>query len=232
MDLNEMIFISVDDHVVEPPDMFDGRLPAKYADQAPKVVRTDAGDDVWVFDGTEIPNIGLNAVAGRPREEYGVNPTSFEEMRPGCYDIHERVKDMSAGGVLACMCFPSFPSFSGRLFADVDRQGPRRSRSSRAYNDWHIDEWCGTHPGRMIPMALPMLWDPELLRRGDPPRRRQGLPLAHVHREPRRARLPQLPQRPLGPDVARRWSRTGRSSTSTSVRRASSRSPRPTRRWT
>ena len=59
-------------------------------------------------------------MAGRPREEYGINPTSFEEMRPGCYDIDERVKDMSAGGVLACMCFPSFPSFSGRLFANVD----------------------------------------------------------------------------------------------------------------
>ena len=110
--------------------MFDGRVPAKYADQAPKVVHTDVGDDVWVFDGTTIPNIGLNAVAGRPPEEYGINPTSFEEMRAGCYDIHERVKDQSAGGVLASMCFPSFPAFSGRLFAGVDRQGPR-ARPSR-----------------------------------------------------------------------------------------------------
>ena len=32
----------------------------------------------------------------------------------------------------------------------------------RAYNDWHIDEWCGAYPGRFIPMALPVLWDPEL----------------------------------------------------------------------
>ncbi len=161
MSVEEMIFISVDDHVVEPPTMFDGRLPAKYADLAPKVVRTDSGNDVWVFDGSEIPNIGLNAVAGRPREEYGINPTSFEEMRPGCYDIDERVKDMSAGGVLACMCFPSFPSFSGRLFANVDDKDVALE-VTRAYNDWHIDEWCGTHPGRMIPMALPILWDPEL----------------------------------------------------------------------
>jgi predicted TIM-barrel fold metal-dependent hydrolase len=159
--VEDMIFISVDDHVVEPPDMFDGRLPAKYADLAPKVVHTEAGNDVWMFNGAEIPNIGLNAVAGRPREEYGINPTSFEEMRPGCYDIDERVKDMSAGGVLACMCFPSFPSFSGRLFANVDDKDVALA-VTRAYNDWHIDTWCGTHPGRMIPMALPILWDPEL----------------------------------------------------------------------
>jgi predicted TIM-barrel fold metal-dependent hydrolase len=161
MRVEDMICISVDDHVVEPPHLFEGRLPARYRDAAPKVVRTEAGDDVWVFNGTQIPNIGLNAVAGRPKEEYGINPTSFEEMRPGCYDIRERIKDMSAGGVLASICFPSFPSFSGRLFAAADDKDLALA-VLQAYNDWHIDEWCGTEPGRMIPMALPVLWDPEL----------------------------------------------------------------------
>jgi predicted TIM-barrel fold metal-dependent hydrolase len=161
MNVDEMIFISVDDHVVEPPHLFDGRIPTEYADRAPRVVHNERGDDVWVFDGSTIPNIGLNAVAGRPREEYGVNPTSFEEMRPGCYDIHERVKDMSAGGVLASMCFPSFPAFSGRLFAACPDKDLALA-TVRAYNDWHIEEWAGTYPGRMIPMALPVLWDPQL----------------------------------------------------------------------
>ena len=94
MQVEDMIFISVDDHVVEPPDMFEGRVPQKYADAAPRVVRTDTGNDVWTFNGATIPNIGLNAVAGRPREEYGINPTAFDEMRAGCYDVDERVKDM------------------------------------------------------------------------------------------------------------------------------------------
>src|SRR2546423_11555864 len=99
MHVDEMIFVSVDDHVVEPPNLFDGRLPAKYAEEAPRVVRNEAGDDCWVFQGATIPNIGLNAVAGRPKEEYGVDPTSFDEMRRGCYDVDERVKAMSAAGV-------------------------------------------------------------------------------------------------------------------------------------
>ncbi|MDH4170280.1 MAG: amidohydrolase [Acidimicrobiia bacterium] len=159
MNVEDMVMISVDDHVVEPPHLFDGRLPAAYADQAPKVVRTEAGDDVWTYNGHTIPNVGLNAVAGRPKEEYGVEPTSFEEMRPGCYDIHERVKDMSAGGVLAAMCFPSFPSFSGRLFL-ADEDHDLSAAVVRAYNDWHIDEWCGTYPDRHIPMIIPMIWDP------------------------------------------------------------------------
>ena len=158
--LDDLIFVSVDDHVVEPPHLFEGRMPAAYADRAPKVIRTDAGDDVWSFEGAMIPNIGLNAVAGRPKEEYGVDPTSYDEMRPGCWDIHERVKDMSAGGILAAMCFPSFPSFSGRLFLTTEDEG-LATAVVRAYNDWHIDEWCGTYPERNIPMAIPMLWDPE-----------------------------------------------------------------------
>ncbi|MET1048255.1 MAG: amidohydrolase family protein [Acidimicrobiales bacterium] len=158
--LDDLIFVSVDDHVVEPPHLFEGRMPAAYPDRAPKVIRTDAGDDVWSFEGAMIPNIGLNAVAGRPKEEYGVDPTSYDEMRPGCWDIHERVKDMSAGGILAAMCFPSFPSFSGRLFLTTEDKG-LATAVVRAYNDWHIDEWCGTYPERHIPMAIPMLWDPE-----------------------------------------------------------------------
>ena len=201
MRVEDMIFISVDDHLVEPPDLFDGRLAARFADRAPRVERTGSGDDVWVFDGQTIPNIGLNAVAGRPKEEYGVNPTAFDEMRAGCFDVDERVKDMSAGGVLACMCFPSFPSFSGRLFlACTDKE--LALAVVQAYNDWHIDEWCGAHPGRFIPMALPVLWDPELSAAEVRRVAAEGLPLAHVHREPGHARAAELPRPALGPAVA------------------------------
>ncbi|HUJ65099.1 MAG TPA: amidohydrolase family protein, partial [Acidimicrobiales bacterium] len=161
MNAEDLILVSVDDHLVEPPHLFDGRLPSRYASQAPRVERLEDGSDVWVFNGTVIPNVGLNAVAGRPREEYGVDPTAFDEMRPGCYDVHERIKDMNAGGVLGSMCFPSFPGFSGRLFAACQDKDLALS-VLRAYNDWHIDEWCGSYPGRFIPMTLPVLWDPQL----------------------------------------------------------------------
>jgi predicted TIM-barrel fold metal-dependent hydrolase len=158
---DELILVSVDDHVVEPAHLFEGRVSAKYRAAAPRVERTPDGSDVWMFNGAVIPNVGLNAVAGRPKEEYGVEPTAFDEMRPGCYDVDERVKDMNAAGVLSSMNFPSFPGFSGRLFAAAADKDMAHDMI-RAYNDWHIDEWCGSHPGRFIPMALPMLWDAEL----------------------------------------------------------------------
>jgi predicted TIM-barrel fold metal-dependent hydrolase len=157
---DDLVLVSVDDHIIEPPDLFAGRLPSKYAADAPRIERRADGADVWTFRDVEIPNVALNAVAGRPKEEYGLEPQSLDEVRPGCYDAGERVKDMDAGGVLASMNFPSFPGFAARLFAVEDEEFGLAL--VRAYNDWHIDEWCGSHPGRFIPMALPVIWSPEL----------------------------------------------------------------------
>jgi predicted TIM-barrel fold metal-dependent hydrolase len=163
MRAEDLILVSVDDHVVEPPDVFERHLPAKFKDDAPKLVRKDSGIDVWQFQGSEMPNIGLNAVAGRPPEEYAMDPTSFEQMRSGCYDVHDRIKDMNANGVLGSMCFPSFPQFTGQLFSRTAQKDPELGLALlRAYNDWHIEEWCGAYPGRFIPLALPALWDPEI----------------------------------------------------------------------
>jgi predicted TIM-barrel fold metal-dependent hydrolase len=156
----DLILISVDDHVVEPPDVFEGRMPAKYAYAAPRMIHKDDGTDVWAYDGKEFPNIALNAVAGRPPDEYGLEPTSLEEIRLGTWDVGARVKDMSANGVLAAINFPSFPRFAGQAFSEAAASDPEATRAVvQAYNDWHIEGWCGAAPGRLIPMALPMFWD-------------------------------------------------------------------------
>ncbi len=158
----DLILVSVDDHVVEPPGMFDQHLPAQYRAQAPRVVHKKDGSDVWVFGGEQIVNIGLNAVVGRPPEEYGMEPTSFEQLRPGTYDVHERVRDMNANGTLASLCFPSFPGLCGALFLRQSDKDLARA-VLQAYNDWHIDEWCAAYPGRFIPLTLVPLWDPDLM---------------------------------------------------------------------
>ena len=207
-------------------------LPEKWQRPGAEVSSaSEDGSDVWTFEGSVIPNIGLNAVAGRPKEEYGVEPTAFDEMRPGCYDIDERVKDMDAGGVLGSMCFPSFPGFSGRLFAAARRQGPR------ARGPAGLQRLARRRVVRVAPRALHPDGTARAVgrrargRRGPPPRR-QGRALADVHREPGDARLPVVPQRPLGPAVARAVRRRRPCCRSTSGRPASSRSPRPTRRST
>ncbi|TML63777.1 MAG: amidohydrolase [Actinobacteria bacterium] len=162
MQIDDLVLVSVDDHVVEPPDMFERHLPAKYRDVGPRIVRRDDGTEVWLYQGRELPNIGLNAVAGRPPDEYGLEPTSFGEMREGCYDVDRRVRDMDANGVLGSMCFASFPQLCGQVFARTEDKDAALA-ILRAYNDWHIDDWCGSHPGRFIPLALPPIWDPQAM---------------------------------------------------------------------
>ena len=156
---DDMILISVDDHIVEPPDMFANHLPKKYADEAPRLVHNPDGSDSWQFRDVVIPNVALNSVAGRPKEEYGLEPQGLDEIRPGCWQVDERVKDMNAGGIFASICFPTFPGFAGRLFATEDHDFGLALL--RAYNDWHVEEWCGAYPARFIPMCLPVIWDAE-----------------------------------------------------------------------
>lgn len=162
METDELILVSVDDHVVEPPDLFEGRLSKKAAARAPFIQRTDQGRDLWMFEGKALPNVGLNAVAGRAPEEYGVDALAFEEMRPGCYDIDARIDDMNVNGVLGSLNFPSLAGFTGQLFYTCEDKDIA-IELLRAYNDWHVDTWCGTHPGRMIPLAVPPIWDAELM---------------------------------------------------------------------
>jgi predicted TIM-barrel fold metal-dependent hydrolase len=159
MNKEHMILISVDDHIVEPPDMFHNHLPKKYLDEAPRLVHNPDGSDTWQFRDVVIPNVALNSVAGRPKEEYGLEPQGLDEIRPGCYNVDERIKDMNAGGMLGSVCFPTFPGFAGRLFVTED---PEFSLALlQAYNDWHVEEWCGAYPARFIPMCLPVIWDAE-----------------------------------------------------------------------
>ncbi len=162
MRAEDLILVSVDDHVVEPPDIFEGRLSAAAAERAPYVERTDEGRDLWMFEGAALPNVGLNAVAGRDPLEYGVDALAFEEMRPGCYDIDARIDDMNVNGVLGSLNFPSLAGFTGQLFYTCEDKDIA-IELLRAYNDWHVDDWCGAHPGRMIPLAVPPIWDADLM---------------------------------------------------------------------
>lgn len=152
--------ISVDDHLVEPPDMFDGRLPTHLADRAPRLVENERGHQVWQFDGQVFTQVGMNAVVGRRPESRSLEPTRFEDMRRGCWDVHERVRDMDLIGCWASLCFPSqITGFAGRVFTACS--DPELGLAvTRAWNDWMVEEWWGAHPDRFIPCGITWLGDP------------------------------------------------------------------------
>jgi predicted TIM-barrel fold metal-dependent hydrolase len=152
--------VSVDDHLIEPPYLWLDRLPSKYQDRAPKVIRDDGGE-AWIYEGRRSPTGGLMSIAGRPKDEWSPKPIRYDEMRSACYDAHERVKDMDEAGVLAQANFPTFPRFCGQIFNEAEDK-EFALLCLQAWNDFILDEWCGAAPGRFIPLIIVPLWDPKL----------------------------------------------------------------------
>jgi predicted TIM-barrel fold metal-dependent hydrolase len=174
--------ISVDDHILEPKDLWQRELPASLRDRGPKVSRERVklefkgghygfergapdGDwcDVWLFDDLECPTGLLHGPAGIPRSQQRNVPATYEDFRPGTYDQRARLEDMTLNHVSAAINYPNiFPRFAGQGFAE--RQDKELALAClRIYNDWMIDEWCGGEgKGRLIPLTLIPLWDPRL----------------------------------------------------------------------
>jgi predicted TIM-barrel fold metal-dependent hydrolase len=152
--------VSVDDHLIEHPRVWQDRLPARFKDAAPKIVEVNNAHQ-WSYDGQLFPSIGLNAVAGKPKEEYGVDPLRYEDMIPGCYDPAARIADMDLDGVQAALCFPSFPGFGGGVFHRASDK-ELALECIKAWNDFYVQEWCGAGPDRFVPLAMLPYWDIDL----------------------------------------------------------------------
>ena len=154
-------FISVDDHLMEPPHTFEGRLPRSLQDRAPQVVETEEGHQVWMFEDQPYFQVGFMCVAGRPREDHRLEPARFDEVRPGCYRIEDRIKDMDIGGIWASVNFPSgVTGFGGTLFSEA-KDPVLGLACTRAWNDWLFEEWHGAYPERIVPLGITFLSDPE-----------------------------------------------------------------------
>jgi predicted TIM-barrel fold metal-dependent hydrolase len=157
----KFLVISVDDHLVEPPDAYEGRLPARFANRAPKLVTRADGTDAWTFEDKVYPNIGVSAVVGRPIEECAYEPEHFSDMRRGAYDPEARVHDMDLDGVYASVCFPSgIVGFGGQRLQLGTKDPELALAMVRAVNDWHLESWVGEHRDRFIPTQIPYLLDP------------------------------------------------------------------------
>jgi predicted TIM-barrel fold metal-dependent hydrolase len=176
------LIISVDDHVMEPKDLWQTELPASLRDRGPRVVqekvrlvfegghygfeRNDPDGqlcDLWLYDDLVMPTGFLHGPAGVPREEQRNVAATYEDMRPGTYDQHERLADMTLNHVQAGINYPNiFPRFCGQGFLEREDKD-LALQCLRIYNDWMIDDWCGGESeGRLIPLTVVPLWDPKL----------------------------------------------------------------------
>ena len=173
------LIVSVDDHVVEPPHVWQRRLPVRLRDDGPRVVRDSytvdwvdgnqvfrkGGDgpatDWWIYEDLAWCHQMLNASAGYDPSEWWMGPIAFDQMRPGCYNVASRLADMDVNHVEASLCFPTYPRFCGQLFAER-KDKDLALACVKAYNDWMVEEWAGESGGRLVPLCLVPLWDPHL----------------------------------------------------------------------
>jgi predicted TIM-barrel fold metal-dependent hydrolase len=171
---DDMQLVSVDDHLVERPGTWAERLPRKYVDRGPRIAEakgdeTDQyglgqsvpkGSQVWMLEDGVHPQLGLNAVAGKSREQIGTDPLRFDDMIPGCYDPAARVQDMDIDGVQAQLLFPSFPKFAGTMFQTV-KDPELALLCTKTWNDFVHEEWVTPYPDRFIPIGILPYWDLE-----------------------------------------------------------------------
>src|SRR5690606_1377298 len=105
MKMEDMVIVSVADHIAEPPTVFDNQLSGKDYETAPKMKVAGDGANYWEYQGRKMRNVALNSVTGRVREEYGFEPTHLDQLRKGCWDVDARVGDMNINGVAASLNF-------------------------------------------------------------------------------------------------------------------------------
>jgi len=174
--------ISVDDHIMEPKELWQQQLPPSLRERGPRVSRekvklefkggnfgftrnAEDGDwsDVWLFDDLASPTCQLHGPAGIPRKEQRNVPAVYEDFRPGTYDQKARLEDMTLNHVQAAINYPNlFPRFAGQGFAEREDKDLGLA-CLQIYNDWMIDDWGGgAGKGRLIPLTLIPLWDPQL----------------------------------------------------------------------
>lgn len=173
--------ISVDDHVIEPPNVWLDRLPKRFHDVAPRVERHPIGEmefvngkhqvkagsedsklaDWWVYEDLRVPHRRVHVAAGLPRDDMDLAGVTYDEMRPGCYDATARLADMDIGHIDRSLCFPTFPRFCGQTFSEA-KDKDLALLCVKANNDWMVQEWSGPSGGRLIPLCLVPLWDVQL----------------------------------------------------------------------
>ncbi len=172
--------VDLDAHVVEPPDVWSSRLPARHRAAGPRIEYHPGGQPVlaggayieepgtegdpvawWFYEDHRYSVKRLNAAAGYPADDISMAGITYDDMRPGCWQPGARLADMDVNGVEAQLCFPNYPRFCGQLFLrGHDKELARLC--VEAYNDWMVEEWCGPSGGRLIPLCLVPLWDAEL----------------------------------------------------------------------
>ncbi len=144
------IVISADNHVNEPPHVFD-RVPASMRDRAPKMLPGADGGHGWSFDGGPPKRtFGIEAMAGRAKDDYKLDGLSWDEILKGNYDGAAHLADMELDGVTGGVVV--YPNQA--IFTYMTEDRALAVACMRSYNDWMLEEFAAADPKRIVGLCL------------------------------------------------------------------------------
>ena len=83
MRLEDMILVSVDDHVIEPPTVFQNHIPKRFADRAPRLVfDARTGMQTWKWEAGAAVTPFICAVVTLPNRTWSANHRLKFRMTP------------------------------------------------------------------------------------------------------------------------------------------------------
>jgi hypothetical protein len=147
--------ISADNHLIEPPNTFIDRVPAKYKDVAPRLVRGKDGGDGWSLDGS-IPETTIGVGRGLGNVNPGMHIRTaprglrWEEVVPGNYDGAAHIKDMESDGIQAAVVYPQMVYQAYTTLKDRELG----LACLKAFNDWLLEDFTAADPKRLVGMSM------------------------------------------------------------------------------
>jgi predicted TIM-barrel fold metal-dependent hydrolase len=151
--------IDADTHILEPADVWTARVPAKYRDRVPRMVRDDSGRDIWVMEGRQISTVGFFALAGWPTPFPDCPPT-LDDCIPAAYDADARLAYMDSIGTWAEVIYPNVAGFGSQKFLSIEDED-LKILCVRAYNDF-LRDWASADPRRLLTVMATPYWDIDL----------------------------------------------------------------------
>jgi predicted TIM-barrel fold metal-dependent hydrolase len=144
--------ISVDDHVVEVPDLWvQGMAQAKWGDLIPHVATQPDGTERWVIEG-RVRTANSLAPTGALSKDRGTEPQVWSQVPQSVHDPHARLAAMDADGIDYSVLYPSAAGISGEAICAI-KDPDLQTECARVYNDWIIDVWTAASP-RFVPQAI------------------------------------------------------------------------------
>lgn len=146
--------ISGDSHLEVDAKYWLHRVPQKYRERAPRLIRMATGGDAWVIEGQAAKEAPSDLYGGKGRDNW--RPFGQTYMgTPGTGSAEQRVEEQKRDGIDAEVLYP--PQVGGPWFWRNIKDDDAYKAVVRAYNAWLAEEYCAVSPDRLIGLGiLPM----------------------------------------------------------------------------